>query len=56
MKNYTHQKLNLRAELISCIMKDGEKSYGGKNNATVKNPLFRINAGIRANRLVNGKI
>ena len=55
MKNYTHAKLNLRAELIACIMKDGENRYGGKGNATVSSPNFRTNAGIRANRLVNGK-
>ena len=56
MKHYSHEKLNLRAELINALMKDGEQRYGGKNNATVKSPYFRTNMGILANKLVNNKI
>lgn len=56
MKNYNHQKINLRAELINALIKDGEQRYGGKNNATVKSPYFRINIGLLANKLVNNKI
>lgn len=56
MKHYSHQKLNLKVDLINALMKDGEQRYGGKNNATVKNPYFRINIGLFANKLVNNKI
>lgn len=56
MKHYSHQKLNLKVDLINALMKDGEQRYGGKNNATVKSPYFRINIGLLANKLVNNKI
>ena len=56
MKHYSHQKLNLRVELINALMKKAEERYGGKNNATVKSPYFRTNMGLLANKLVNNKI
>lgn len=58
MKNSTaiHARINLRNELVESIITDGINRYGGKNNATVSAPWFRLNAGIRANRLVHGKI
>lgn len=56
MKRYLHQKINLRAALINSLMKKAEERYGGKNNATVKSPYFRVNMGILANKLVNNKI
>lgn len=56
MKNYNHQKLNLKVNLINALIKDAEQRYGGKNNTTVKSPYFRINIGLLANKLVNNKI
>lgn len=56
MKNYNHQKINLRAELINALIKKAEERYGGKNSVTVKSPYFRINIGLFANKLVNNKI
>lgn len=56
MKHYLHQKINLRAALINSLMRKAEERYGGKNNATVRNPYFRMNMGLLANKLVNNKI
>lgn len=56
MKHYSHQKLNLKVDLINALIKDAEQRYGGKNNTTVKSPYFRINIGLLANKLVNNKI
>jgi len=50
-----HHRINLRAELVNSIIENGIRCYGGPNNATVSNPNFRLNAGIRANRLVHGR-
>jgi hypothetical protein len=58
MKNAAriHNTINLRAMLIDSIMKDVERSFGGKGNATFMHPLTRINAGLQANKLVHAKI
>ena len=51
MKTNIHNNINLRAAMIDSLMIDAKKSYG-RDSATFKSPLLKINIGLHVSYLL----
>lgn len=49
-----HARINIRAALQDSIQLDGERCFGGKNNATIRQESWQLFKKLKANYLVLG--